>query len=296
MLQDRPYMQYSQPRNELRILIWIIGVTAAVFVLQKLLPVLFPAATGFMQSTFALSHAHLSEGKFWTLLSYALLHDPRGLVHIGFNMLMVFFIGRGLLESLSSRRLLSLYLWGALGGALCFLLFRWGSHSVVMGASASVFALLAFFCRQRMEEPVTFLLFFVLPMTLKPKWILYGLGGFTLVSLLFFELPGQSNVAHSAHFGGLLAGVAYYRYLNSVRRRPQTVTTGGSLRQVVPPRWLQRKSVRNHQARYTVNITNRNELQEEVDRILDKINESGFGSLNEKEKNTLDRAKDLLSR
>lgn len=295
MLQDRPYMQYAQPRNELRILFWIIGVTVAVFILQKMLPVLFPAAPNFMQNTFALSHEHLSQGKVWTLLSYALLHDPRGLFHIGFNMLMVFFLGRVLIDTLGPKRLLSLYLWGAIGGAATFLLFRWGGNSVVMGASASVFAMLTVFCRQRMEEPVTFLLFFVLPMTLKPKWIFYGLGGFTLVSLLFFELPGQSNVAHSAHFGGLLAGLAYFRFINSVRRRPQTATTGASP-QIQPPRWLKRKSVRNHQPRYTVNITNRDALQEEVDRILDKINETGFGSLNENEKKTLDRAKDLLSR
>jgi hypothetical protein len=209
--------------------------------------------------------------------------------------LMVFFIGRVLLESLAPRRLLSLYIWGALGGALAFLAFRWGSHSVVMGASASVFALLAFFCRQRMEEPMTFLLFLIVPVTMKPKWILWGFGGITLVSMLFFELPGQSNVAHSAHFGGLLAGLGYYRYVNSVRRRPQTCTTGDST-QMRPPSWLKRKSVRNHQSRYKVNITNRDALQEEVDRILDKINETGFGSLNQEEKNTLDRAKDLLSR
>jgi hypothetical protein len=37
-------------------------------------------------------------------------------------------------------------------------------------------------------------------------------------------------------------------------------------------------------------------LQKEVDRILDKINATGFGSLTEAEKKTLDQAKDILSR
>jgi membrane associated rhomboid family serine protease len=295
MLQDRPYMQYAPPRNEMRVIFWIIGVTVAVFFLQKLLPVVFPSAANFMENTFSLSQHHLTEGKFWTLLTYALLHDPRGLVHLGFNMLMVFFIGRMLIDTVGPRRLLSLYLWGALGGAVFFIAFRWGSNTLVMGASASVFALLAFFCRQRMEEPMTFLLFFVLPVTLKPKWILYGLAGISLVSMLFSELPGQSNVAHSAHFGGLLAGWAYYRYLNSVKRHPRT-DSRTTAPQIQPPRWLKRKSIQNYPMRYKVNVTNREALQAEVDRILDKINESGFGSLDEAEKATLDRAKDLLSR
>ena len=43
-----------------------------------------------------------------------------------------------------------------------------------------------------------------------------------------------------------------------------------------------------------MNRKNRDDLQAEVDRILDKINLSGFGSLTEEEKNTLDRAKEIL--
>jgi hypothetical protein len=35
-------------------------------------------------------------------------------------------------------------------------------------------------------------------------------------------------------------------------------------------------------------------LQNEVDRILDKINEAGFGSLTKEEKLTLEKAKGLL--
>jgi hypothetical protein len=37
-------------------------------------------------------------------------------------------------------------------------------------------------------------------------------------------------------------------------------------------------------------------VEQEVDRILDKINEKGFGSLNEDEKRTLDKAKSLLGK
>jgi hypothetical protein len=45
-----------------------------------------------------------------------------------------------------------------------------------------------------------------------------------------------------------------------------------------------------------VNLTNRNDLRVEVDRILDKINSEGFGALTPEEKRLLDEARDLLSR
>jgi len=45
-----------------------------------------------------------------------------------------------------------------------------------------------------------------------------------------------------------------------------------------------------------VNLTNRDDLRAEVDRILDKINSQGFGALTADEKRVLDEARDLLSR
>ena len=47
---------------------------------------------------------------------------------------------------------------------------------------------------------------------------------------------------------------------------------------------------------YSVNLDDREMVEQEVDRILDKINDKGFGSLNEDEKRTLDKAKSLLGK
>jgi hypothetical protein len=49
-------------------------------------------------------------------------------------------------------------------------------------------------------------------------------------------------------------------------------------------------------AAYQVNVSSPGDLRAEVDRILDKINSQGFGSLSADEKRMLDDAKDLLSR
>ena len=66
---------------------------------------------------------------------------------------------------------------------------------------------------------------------------------------------------------------------------------------ISPPDWMKRQQKYHSNNRsYSVNRASRNELQKEVDRILDKINNSGFGSLNDMEKATLERAKDFLSK
>ena len=45
---------------------------------------------------------------------------------------------------------------------------------------------------------------------------------------------------------------------------------------------------------FKVNLSSSTDIQVEVDRILDKINDQGFGALSEKEKHTLEKAKGLL--
>jgi hypothetical protein len=64
------------------------------------------------------------------------------------------------------------------------------------------------------------------------------------------------------------------------------------------PEWFKRRKKTAAQTSYQVNrpTASNQDLQKEVDRILDKINASGFGSLNPDEKATLDRAKDTLSK
>jgi hypothetical protein len=139
----------------------------------------------------------------------------------------------------------------------------------------------------------------VLPITIKPKWLFRISLGITIAFMLFYELPGASGsvVAHSAHLGGMISGVLYYRFVylrgGGLFNRP-----GASRASVELPEWFKRRKRQPaaRQINYTVNrsSSSRDELQKEVDRILDKINATGFGSLSDNEKQTLDHAKDIL--
>jgi len=301
MLYDRPYMRQSPEGSapaKASMVTTLIVITVAVFVLQQVLNVFFPGIggreNGFMSNWFALSGHNFKELKVWTILSYGLLHSTAGFIHILGNMLGLYFIGRIVEPIIGRERFLWLYIAGTLLGGVTYLLLHINGYGPVVGASASVMAILALFCLLYPERPITLLLFFILPITVKPKWVFWGSLAISIGGILFYELPGNSNVAHSAHLGGMLAGILYYRYVHN--RSTSWFASKSSRASVELPEWFKRKQKTEKQISYKVNRSNRDDLQKEVDRILDKINSSGFGSLSESEKHTLDRAKDILSR
>jgi hypothetical protein len=63
------------------------------------------------------------------------------------------------------------------------------------------------------------------------------------------------------------------------------------------PGWIRKKNTPQGTGHaYRINLSERESLKAEVDRILDKINTSGFGSLTAEEKRTLDAARTILSK
>jgi len=279
----------------------LLVITIAVFVLQQVLNVFFPAPHGrgnsFLWEWFALSGENFRGLKVWTVFSYGFLHSTQTIFHILGNMLGLFFIGRILEPMLGRQQFLLLYLGSMLVGGVVYLAFHLGGFQYVVGASAAVFGILTLFCFLRPEQPITLLLFFVLPITVKPKWVFRVSLGITVAGLLFYELPGASGsvVAHSAHLGGMISGVLYYRFVylrgGGFFSRPDAARASVEL-----PDWFKRRKrpPTSQKINYTVNRSSRDELQNEVDRILDKINATGFGSLSDSEKQTLDHAKDIL--
>jgi len=301
MLYDRPYMRQSPDDDapgKTSMVTTLLVITVAVFVLQQVMNVFFPGFGGrenrFMAEWFALSGTNFRELKVWSLISYGFLHSTAGFFHILGNMLGLFFIGRIVEPLIGRERFLGLYLGATLAGGLVYLVLHFNGASPVVGASAAVMGILSFFCLLYPERPITLLLFFILPVTMKPKWIFWGSLAISAGGILFYELPGNSGIAHSAHLGGLLAGIFYYRFFYA--KAGGFFNTTSARPSIEAPEWYKRKSKTEPTLSYRVNRSDRDQLQKEVDRILDKINASGFGSLSEDEKQTLDNAKDILSR
>lgn len=294
MLSDRSYMRSDYPRPATTAVIWIICAMLAGSILQFACERWFGIRT--FTAMLALTPYGIAEWRVWTFVSYALLHG--GLLHLALNCLGVFLLGREVEPLLGARRFLQFFVLSALLGGLCwFAVHSFAGGTALVGASACVAAIFIFFACVYPEREITFLLFFVLPVTLKPKYLAWGLLVFDGLGFLFSELPGgafDSGIAHSAHLGGMLSGWIFYRFVFANRGYDRAA----SLPAMELPAWLRRRKQTQAPTPVSkVNLTSpRTDLRAEVDRILDKINAHGFGALTEEEKRLLDEAKDLLSR
>ncbi len=297
MLSERSYMRDSgYGHRSTSVLTWLICAIAATFILQHVFWRWFGLRLDLL---FELSIPAVKSGQVWTFITYGFLHSPANFFHILGNLLGLFFLGRELLPHLGSRRFLGLFFGAVAAGGLLWTATNWSHGGAVIGASAGVIALLVVFACMNPNQPITLLLFFVLPVTLKPKWIAISVLVIDLCGFLFYEAMGgisPMGFAHSAHLGGMAVGWLFYRYVHEREWQNPDRSTAVEL-----PRWFQRKrQAATPPPAYKVNVepqpVTRADIRAEVDRILDKINSDGFGSLTPAEKRLLDDAKDALSR
>jgi membrane associated rhomboid family serine protease len=297
MLSDRPYMRDDYPRNATSVLTWLICAIVAMFVLQHTLWRLFSADNSLNQ-LLALTVPNLAAGKVWTLFTYSFLHSKTNFLHIIGNLLGLYFVGRALLPLLGSRRFLGLYAGTVIAGGALWLAAHWGAGAgALIGASAGVVGLFLVFACFFPDRPITLLLFFVLPVTVRPKYVAFALGAFELFGFTYYEVMGAASpfgsaFAHSAHLGGMIAGWVYFRFIHRARWL-QSEDRGAEIEM---PKWMQKAPKAPLPSTPQIDLTRREDLRAEVDRILDKINSDGFGALTADEKRLLDEARDLLSR
>lgn len=296
MLQDRPYMRNSYERRRTSVLTWLISAIVAAYVMQSLVVRVSGAGAG-LERALALSTAGLRAGHVWTLLTYGFLHDTGNLLQVIAYLLAIYFAGRELLPVLGARRFLAFYASALVAGGLCWGALHWGRPAAVVGASAGASALIVLFACFFPNRETTQLLFF-LPVSFKPKHLAYLLVAFDLCGLVFYEIMGAASPlgpsAHSVRLGGMAAGWLYYRYVHDsdwgFRRERADVEL---------PRWMRhRNPARADRPAPMLSLSSgdRGHLRAEVDRILDKINSDGFGSLSADEKRVLDEARDLIGR
>ena len=287
-LYDRNYMRYEAHERRKNPLFWLLGILVGIYVLQAI--VRMATGAGYLEAFGALSLGNLASGFIWTLFTYGFLHDPNSPFHLLMNGLGLFFLGRVVQAQYGNRRFLQIFAVGVLAGGLAFLVLRAGSGYLI-GASAGVMALFAVFCQSNWNQNVTMLVAFI-PVTLLGRYIFWGAVAIEGLFLLS-ELGGHAYWAASAHLGGIAGGWLFYRY--AIERKPLYVRKSGKP-VMEKPVWARKKvATPATTGRYKVNVTDRKELQAEVDRILDKINTQGFGSLSEEEKRVLDRARDILN-
>jgi len=269
-IYDRDYLQddYGAARRRVQfampalppVVKWLLIINIGIYLVSFLIPPLGERIYGF-GTVYPAGWGHIAQ--VWRLISYQFLHDPRGITHIFFNMLMLFFFGPLLERQWGSRRFLKFYLCaGAAGGVVYTLLVILGVLEALpmMGASGALYGMLGAIAVMYPHLRVYF--FGIVPMSMRTTAILA-----VVVSLLFF-MQGHNAGGEAAHLTGIVVGVLYVLYqplLNDLR-------------------------MKKNKGSWSRKIENERMFVVELDRILEKINKDGLTSLTPKEKEILREA------
>jgi membrane associated rhomboid family serine protease len=191
----------------------LLALNIGVFLFQQtILPRLID------EDYLSLSLWGLQHGFVWQLLSYQFMHGSWP--HLFLNCWALFVFGREVERAVGNGRFLTLYFTsGVIGGLLQVLVsLLWPDYfgGAVVGASAGVFGVVAAFAMLFPERGLFMLLFFVIPVKMRAKSLLWFL---LLITALGISFPHSflaallgGNVAHAAHLGGILTGLAFSRF------------------------------------------------------------------------------------
>ena len=228
-------------------------------------------------------------GQPWSLVTYSFFHA--GLMHIFWNMIMLYFASRIFLNLFDAQKFINVYFLGVIVGGLVFLLSYnvfptlLNANTALIGASAGVTAVLIFVCAYIPNQEVRVFFFNIK---------LWYIGAF-FVLMDLIQIPYGGNIGgRLAHLGGALLGYVYARQLfkgNDIgsgftKLRNAIASLFKPREKKAPMKTVYKKSATvNNKADY-----DKQAKQRKIDIILDKISKSGYESLSKEEKDFLFKA------
>lgn len=203
----------------------------------------------------------VNDGWLWQAASYMFLHG--GLFHLFFNMLMLWMFGRIIESELGQKEFVKYFFITGVGAAFFSVLLSYNSRVPIIGASGAIYGLLVAFAM--LYPKATVYLYFVFPITARQMAVI----------CVFLEFMASfsskyTGIANFAHLGGMLTGYLYLRNAakRSEKQSPFQGPQSGARIRMPPDRAASPR---------------RGSIEEEVNRILDKILVKGMDSLTEEE-------------
>lgn len=220
----------------------------------------------------------------WTLITYMFLHF--NFLHILFNVLWLYWIGKIFLFYFDEKKLLGVYLLGGLAGGLFFVLAynffpaftEVLGFAQLIGASASVLAIIAAVATYAPNHTINLL--FIGQVKMK------HLALFSIV-LYVIGIASSNAGGNLAHIGGAAFGFIFALQYRKGHDWTWLITRfmDGIVRLSRPK---QRIKVTYRSNNNDLEYNRRKNLkQEEINRVLDKISKSGYDSLTKEEKELL---------
>jgi membrane associated rhomboid family serine protease len=237
-------------------------------------------------------------GEIWRLLTYAFLHDPDHILHIVFNMLVLWWFGTEIESIYGSREFLAYYLTAAVIGGITFeLTWRAGlSGPYALGASGAVIAVLVLFA---LHYPRHIVYLIVLPV---PVWavvviqVVNDFSGLLFGTNLYELMLGRTGrIAVTVHLAGAAFALLYYK--SGIRLMNFVPSLRGLRRLRRNPRLrVYREEPRPPVAANDSIPTSDEQLEAKLDAVLEKVARYGQSSLTESERSLLLRASEVYRR
>lgn len=262
----------------------LVLICSGVWIFTAVLGLFLPSV---VSALMFMPHLHFFVNQPWSVFTYIFLHA--GFMHLFTNMLWLFFIG-SILEDMTGRKhIWRLFIGGGIAGALLFMLLNnifgiGGDMASMVGASGGVTAVIV--GTAVMFPTYRVMLFGILPIEL--VWI--------AVFRVVLDLLGASGPVNQGgyicHLGGAALGLLYMLHIKGSIHIPGVDAIADFIRNL----FSGKKSKPMRSARVTINSDKHSGSkkggvsQEEIDRILDKINATGYESLTAKEKELLFKA------
>ena len=134
-------------------------------------------------------HLGVAHGQWWRIVTSGFLHE--NLLHIGFNMYVLYILGLQLEPVLGRVKFGAIYAVSLLTGSLGALLVS--PHAVTVGASGAVFGIMGAFAVELRARQLPLM-----------QGRMGGIGGLILINLVIsFTIPG---ISWGGHVGGLIGG------------------------------------------------------------------------------------------
>lgn len=149
-------------------------------------------------SIFAMIPALVFKGRIWQIVTSIFIHDANNILHLVFNMYLLWMFGPRIERTFTSRMFLAFYIVTGIGGSILSLLMRslMGETLIPsLGASAAVFGILV--CYAFLFGNELILLFFMIPVKVWKAVV-----GFIALETLFILFELMQNVDHWGHLGG----------------------------------------------------------------------------------------------
>ena len=211
-----------------------------------------------------------SKFKIWQLFTYLFIHG--GIFHIFFNMFVLWMFGKDLESQWGKMEFLLFYFVCGIGAGLITVLFSVNSIVPIVGASGAIYGLLLAYGFTYPNQMVY--LYGLVP--IKVKYMVLGLGAIAFFASLS---ASQSNVSHITHLSGMIIGLIFI-YFN--------------LNWKVIKLWYIRLRLKGLSQQPAKQDNEEAQMKKQVDKILDKLNDSGWDRLTEQEENYLTQASKRL--